>query len=317
MNLMVDDRYVGQHGIARYSAEVLPRLGVSWTPLVLSGKPASALDAFAQLAARRDQRMYSPGYAAFISRQRQLLTVHDLIHLQSRGPQRMKYAAYYNLVVRPAILRAGRVLTVSDASADALKEWIRNDGVEVVNTGNACSSAFTADGPVLESHDAYIVFVGNLRPHKNVGVLIEALALLTDLRLKMVIPRSEQEEARALASAAGVDARVDLLHGLSDLELAALYRGAVATALPSTLEGFGLPALESTCCGTPVLYWKGCRAVADAALGYGIGVEEAENPDAWASAAEAILASPTRIGLEDRPTWDAVAAVVTESLRTW
>ena len=40
---------------------------------------------------------------------------------------------------------------------------------------------------------------------------------------------------------------------LSDAYLAELYRGAFATVMPSLYEGFGLPALESMACGTPVI----------------------------------------------------------------
>ncbi len=43
------------------------------------------------------------------------------------------------------------------------------------------------------------------------------------------------------------------LTGVSDAELAALYRQAWVYASPSTYEGFGLPYLEAMACGTPVL----------------------------------------------------------------
>ena len=41
--------------------------------------------------------------------------------------------------------------------------------------------------------------------------------------------------------------------GLSDAELASLYRQASAVMLPSVCEGFGFPLLEAFACGTPVV----------------------------------------------------------------
>ena len=40
---------------------------------------------------------------------------------------------------------------------------------------------------------------------------------------------------------------------VDDDELAALYTGAHALVLPSSEEGFGLPAVEALACGTPVV----------------------------------------------------------------
>ncbi len=51
----------------------------------------------------------------------------------------------------------------------------------------------------------------------------------------------------------GLEQRVHFLGHLSDQELAAAYRGAVASVMPSQYEGFGLPVIESMACGTPVV----------------------------------------------------------------
>jgi glycosyltransferase involved in cell wall biosynthesis len=47
---------------------------------------------------------------------------------------------------------------------------------------------------------------------------------------------------------------------LTEPDLAAYYRGAVALVCPSLYEGFGLPPLEAMACGTPVVT-SNCTAV--------------------------------------------------------
>lgn len=313
--LYVDDRYRGAHGIGRYAREVLGRLRPEWTPLGLDGSPHSPLDAFRPLApAVRAGLVYSPGYGALVRARRQVLTVHDLIQLRTPWPGRLKFAAYYAGPVRHAIRRAGVVLTVSETSARDIRAWLRDDRVHVVNAGNGCSAAFTpGEGPVRD--DPYIAFVGNLRPHKNLDVLLRALALAPDVRMRAVLPEREVAAAAAAATEAGVGARVDWLHDVDDDRLAELYRGASAVAMPSTDEGFGLPALEAVSCGVPVLFWSGCAAVAEIVGDRGSMMGSARDAAEWADALDAAVRAGRRVtppaGAYD---WDRTAATVSDVL---
>lgn len=310
--LYVDDRYRGAHGIGRYAGEVLPRLRAKWHPLGLSGHAHTALDAFRSLPrVGRDSLVYSPGYGALVRAPRQILTVHDLIHLQMPWPGRAKFEAYYGGPVRHAVRKAGAVLTVSQTSARAIREWVRDDAVQVVDAGNGCSEAFRLNGPVDNCADPYVVFVGNARRHKNLDVVLRALAHAPGVRLRAVMPEREIAEAAAQASALGVAGRVDWLYGIDDERLAALYRGAVATVMPSTIEGFGLPALESVACGTPVIFWRGCDAVAEVVGDRGWALESWRDAGEWAAALTNASTLPRRVSPPaSAHDWDRTAGII-------
>ncbi len=315
MIVSVDDRYRGAHGIGRYAHEVVSRLRLPWRPLGLGGSPHSAGDTFRRLPASvRTGVVYSPGYGALLGSRRQILTVHDLIHLRTQFPQRLQFLAYYNGPVRAAVRRAGVVLTVSETSAQDIREWIRDDRVRVVNAGNGCSAAFTVEGPAVESTEPYAHFVGNTRRHKNLDVVLRALRLAPGVRLRAVVPRAEQDAVARRAADLGVDARVEWAHGVDDVALAALYRGAAITVMPSLDEGFGLPALESISCGTPVLHWRGCPSVAEIVGDRGQALCSGMDAEEWADAMTVAVAAGRRVDPPVGYDWDRTAGIVSDVL---
>lgn len=314
--LFVDDRYRGAHGIGRYAREVLGRLDVPWRDLGLDGTPYAPLDAFRRVPGPgAADVVYSPGYGALLRAPRQVLTVHDFIQLQTAWPGRAKFLAYYNGPVRRVVRRAGVVLTVSETSAEAIRAWLRDDSVRVVNAGNGCSAAFTPEGPREAASDPYVLFVGNTRAHKNLDVVLRGVAVAPGVRLRTVVPEGEADEVRGLATAGGISSRVDVLVGVDDERLAELYRGAAATVMPSLLEGFGLPALESVASGTPVIHWGGCRAVAEIVAGRGWSLGDAHDAQEWAVAMVEAIESPRTVsapaGFYD---WDRTARIVGATL---
>ncbi len=315
--IFVDDRLRGQHGIGRYSQEVLRRLDIAWTALDLGGKPSRPLDAVRTLPREvRTGVVYSTGYGALLQAPRQVLTIHDLIHLQTGWPARALHRVYYGGPVRHQVRKCGVVVTVSETSAEAIRAWVRDDSVRVVNAGIGCSATFTQDGPISACVEPYFLYVGSMRPHKNLDVVLRALAARPRPLLRAVLPPADHERARQRAAELGVSSRLELLHSMDDNLLAALYRGAVATLMPSRIEGFGLPPLESIRCGTPVIYWNGCRPVAETVGDRGWAVGSADDPEEWAVAIESAMSSARRV---DAPSgaeysWDRTAAIVTHAL---
>ncbi|CAH0256198.1 glycosyltransferase family 4 protein [Plantibacter cousiniae (nom. nud.)] len=311
--ILADTRWSGVHGIGRYASEVLPRLSVEWSALEVGGRPSQPQDFLRVRRAPRGASIYSPGYNGFIARIPQVVTIHDLIHLHPTTPRRSVYAAHYATVLRPLVRRNRLVLTVSETSKRVIEEWVNDDRVRVVNAGNGLSAAFRIHGP-SEAAGPYFLYVGNLRAHKNLDVVLKALAQTDDCRLVVVM--NDRDGAIRRAAEFGVAERVDVRSGLTDDALAALYRGAVATVFPSLVEGFGLPAAESIACGTPVIFWEGCESIAEISRGQGVSIADAHDDLEWARALSATLADrPQASEFAAEYSWDKTADLVSTTLR--
>jgi glycosyltransferase involved in cell wall biosynthesis len=314
--IWVDERWGGNHGIGRYATEIVRRIP-ALRPLGLDGRPSSALVAFRRLPrdARREV-VYSPGYNPLLRAGREILTIHDLIHLEVPGPRGQAFRAYYNALVRPMVRRAGVVITVSETSRGRIAQWLDDESVEIVNAGIGVSDAFRDSGPADEQEMSYVQYVGNNREHKNVDVVLRALAQVDDLALRMLVPRADAPGIQTRAAELGIADRVSFMHDVDDVELARAYRGAVATVMPSTQEGFGLPPLESIMCGTPVVYWAGCAAVRETVGSSGLGLDDERDAGAWAEALRD--ASQHRRRVTPPPveaySWDRTAAMVRTTL---
>lgn len=272
--LWIDRRYTGHHGISRYASEVLGRLTTTGITLPVESSPTSPrgmIDSGWSVP-QGDDLIYSPGFGTGRSTARQLLTIHDLIHLRGKGMKAAAQRLYYEKAVKPAIQKCGHVLTVSRTSADALADWLDDDTVQIHNLGNGCSDSFTTEGPTRQSDPPYLLYVGNSKPHKNAEVLFRALRLLDEFEL--IVVSSDRAEFTRFALENGVIDRVTVLSGVDDERLASYYRGAIALLFPSLIEGFGLPALESIRCGTPVIFFAGCESVAEIVGDCGLAVQD-------------------------------------------
>lgn len=313
MTTWIDRRWAGQHGIGRYATEVCSRLTVKASDLPVTGSNLPGPGTFEKVP---QGLIYSPGYNAMARAERELITVHDLIHLKTAWPGRAKYLAYYNLVAKPVIRRTGAVITVSETSKREIENWIRDPKVKIINAGLGASAAFHPGVELVVPDKPYLLYVGNMREHKNLRTAIEAMKHVPDAEMRLLIPASEHADARAVATAHGVASQLTFLDPLDDDALAIQYRGAAATVMPSMHEGFGLPPLESIMTSTPVIYWAGCSAVAETADGRGWAVNRARDITEWGSTFAEALSSHTRVsapvGLYD---WDVIARTVDDVLK--
>jgi len=200
-----------------------------------------------------------------------VVTIHDCIHLlfPQYLPNHMAFR-YARYVMGNAIRKSAVVFTVSEASrADILRFYPATDPAKVHVVPNAIDAELLQDpGPeetdrVRERYQLrgrFVLFAGNVKPHKNLERLIRAFARVRSLEgnedLRLVLIGDDvgrYGSLRRTADEAGVRQEVRFFGFVPHQTLAALYRMATVFAFPSLYEGFGLPPLEAMACGTPVL----------------------------------------------------------------
>jgi glycosyltransferase involved in cell wall biosynthesis len=249
-------------------------LGPRFRPVVVTAGAYSIAEQFAlPIDLRREsaELFHAPHYVLPpLTRCRSVVTIHDCIHLRFPQylPSRLGYA-YARAQMWTATHQAARVITVSEASKrDILRYFhVPESRIEVIY--NAIDDRFwqqpAADeiARVRERYrldNPFVLYAGNIKPHKNLERLIEAFHILRqdpamkDVQLLIIGDEiSKYATLRRAVHRHKLHKHVRFFGFVSDQTLAALYRLADAFVFPSLYEGFGLPPLEAMASGTPVI----------------------------------------------------------------
>lgn len=198
-----------------------------------------------------------------------IVTIHDCIHLLFPQYLRNRLASTYaHTMFWIAVHKARRILTVSEASKrDILKLFdLPEEKVTVIY--NAIDERFYKECSEenlvrvrerYQLNDRFLMYAGNIKPHKNLELLIDAFALLRKDGLddlKLLVTGSEISKYAPLRRAVhrhNLHKHVRFLGYQSEETLSILYRLAYVFVFPSLYEGFGLPPLEAMASGTPVV----------------------------------------------------------------
>lgn len=199
------------------------------------------------------------------SRTPSIVTVYDIIPLINPTWFRQKTRIPYWIGMFLALKSVSRVLTVSNCSRrDIVGRFpFIQDRIDVIHPG--IDSVFRPSEPRevervrkrYELDKPYILNVGSNRPHKNLGILLEAFCPLArqypGLQLVLAgIWDSKHGDLSKRIRELNVENEVKLLGRIPDVDLPPLYSGALSFVFPSLYEGFGLPVVEAMACGTPV-----------------------------------------------------------------
>ena len=192
---------------------------------------------------------------------KQIITVHDI--LPARYPDiytRMKYHFYWML---PVLLRnSSAIICPSESTKKDVLEYygIKDKPVYVIYEGINGQRFYPREkGKIQKCYGFkdYLLYVGDMRPYKNLERALAAFATLDLKGVRFVICGKKDPrfypgiEKKALELSLGD--RVVFPGYVPEDDLPHLYSEALAFVFPSLHEGFGLPPLEAMACGCPVI----------------------------------------------------------------
>jgi glycosyltransferase involved in cell wall biosynthesis len=104
----------------------------------------------------------------------------------------------------------------------------------------------------------FLLYVGNVKPHKNLSGLIRAFALIADQTNHDLLIVGKKEgfitgDETSSVEGAKLEGRVRFTGHVSDASLRQYVAHAEVLVFPSLYEGFGLPPLEAMAAGCPVI----------------------------------------------------------------
>lgn len=186
------------------------------------------------------------------------ITIHDIIF-----PDIPELTSRLGLLIRMwfyrrAYKKAQAILTVSHFSEERIKAHLGTQKpIYVVYSAVASYlDEYTEEANIQKQ----ILFVGNIKKHKGLAILIPAFRQLRkqfpDIKLVIVGSaenfRSHDSAILDLQHTAETDG-IHFTGYINDTELRKLYTDSAVLVQPSFYEGFGLPPLEAMYCGTPAI----------------------------------------------------------------
>ena len=202
-----------------------------------------------------------------------IITVHDLtMQKQGFGASKLPYLFYllkripFLLISKHAVNNAVKIIVPSKATAIDLANYynISIQSITITCEGYAFNnmnqsmlygemSTLTKYGLINKN---YFFYIGNIYPHKNLGIVIKAVKDLNEnkkMDAKFVIAGVKNGFKKRLVNYINdINAKsyINLIGFVKEEELPILYKNSLGFVYPSLSEGFGLQGLEAIASGT-------------------------------------------------------------------
>ncbi|MBO5236115.1 MAG: glycosyltransferase family 4 protein [Spirochaetaceae bacterium] len=186
-------------------------------------------------------------------------TIHDVVF-----PDMPELTSWLGLKIRMcffkrAVKKSKLIFTVSEFSKERIQHYFGSKKPIVV-TYNGIPEYLSQlkEHPEKEKiafDKPFLLFIGNIKKHKGLSVLLQALSLCKEqgLNLKLFIVGNGENFRTKDSTLDAKQANVAFTGFLSEEVLREYIKNAALLVQPSLYEGFGIPPLEAMSLGTPVL----------------------------------------------------------------
>lgn len=194
-----------------------------------------------------------------IKARKRIVTIHDVFHIANPSYYSFLKRKLISLYYFFSIKLSAKILTVSYFSKKEIKETFGEDienKTDVVYNG--CDIPVDNILPSKKCSN-YILFVGSIKPHKNLKNALIAFEKLDVENIKFVIVGKKEGFITGDDSVFDIVENINKLTpkiiftgNINDEDLYGYYKGARMLLMPSFYEGFGLPIIEAMQFGIPI-----------------------------------------------------------------
>lgn len=201
-----------------------------------------------------------------IKAKHRVVTIHDVFHLAFYNELSLSQKIYSKMVINSALKKSDKIITVSNFSKKEILKYTDSkyeekisviyNGINLTKKGKRYTKNITTP---------YFLFVGNIKPHKNLKRTLESFKLflekyqnLENLPQFIIVGKKEgfitgDNIVNLVEKDFLLRKYVKFTGWIDDNELDELYSNALALVFPSYYEGFGFPPLEAMASDCPVI----------------------------------------------------------------
>lgn len=178
-----------------------------------------------------------------------ITTIHDVYPLTNLTEYSPLKCRYIKFLFKNAVRRSDKIITVSEFSKKEIVKYLAIDQIQIEVISLAVEDKFNVGFDFRNIPERYILYVGNVKPHKNLEKALIAFSELDHTDLKFFIVGKKEgffsKSYNLSPFIKSIRERVYFTGSVSDNELKNFYANAALFLYPSKYEGFGLPVLEA------------------------------------------------------------------------
>ena len=282
--ISIDARMINASGIGRYIENVISQLvkekdfkvyclcndrldDFEWQKKVESVHVRSRIFSISEqleLPAKIPQTdiFWSPQYNVPIlpiRAKKRIVTIPDVYQLAHINELSCLKKLYVKIFTKAAIYLSSSVITISEFSKNEILKYtdIKLNKIKIISCAVAENFAENISGIAIEGK--YILFVGNVKPHKNLVNALKAYKIFLEKykNYKFIIVGKKEGFITGYNNIEelieGIDDKVVFTGHVTDNKLKEYYAGASIFFFPSHYEGFGIPLLEAMKFNIPIV----------------------------------------------------------------